>query len=226
MDGTGMDYADARKRMVDGQLRPNLVIDPRLLTAMGELPRERFLPEGPLRARAYADEDVRLPGPAGRALTEPMVLARLIQLAALRRGDRALLLPAGTGYGAAVMAAMGARVIALESDEALARAARAAVAAVAGAEQARILHAPIAAGHAAGAPYDAILIEGEVPEVPPALAEQLAEGGRLVAVLAGEGRVGRAVLGRRIGGSFTLTPVFDCAIAPVREFQPAPAFVF
>ncbi|MBW8269454.1 protein-L-isoaspartate O-methyltransferase family protein [Caldovatus aquaticus] len=221
-----MDYADARKRMVDGQLRPNKVTDPRLLAAMGTIPRERFLPEGPLRARAYLDEDVLLPGPAGRALTEPMALARLIQLAALRRGDRVLLLPAGTGYAAAVMAAMGAHVIGLESDEALVRLARAALAETVGPEQARILHAPIAQGHAAGAPYDVILIEGEVPEVPPALIEQLAEGGRLVTVLEREGRVGHAVLGRRIGGSFTLTTAFDCAITPVREFARAPAFVF
>lgn len=221
-----MDYADARKRMVDGQLRPNKVTDPRLLAAMGAIPRERFLPEGPLRARAYVDEDVRLPGPGGRALTEPMVLARLIQAAALRRGDRALLLPAGTGYAAAVMAHMGARVIGLESDETLVRLARAALAEVAAAEEARILLAPIAQGHAAGAPYDVILIEGEVAEVPHALVEQLAEGGRLVTVLAREGRIGRAVLGHRIGGAFSVTPVFDCAITPVREFSPAPAFVF
>jgi protein-L-isoaspartate(D-aspartate) O-methyltransferase len=221
-----MDYADARRRMLDGQLRPNKVTDPRLLAAMGEIPRERFLPDGPLRARAYADEDVPLPGPAGRALTEPMVIARLIQLAVLRRGDRVQLLPAGTGYAAAVMAAMGARVVALEEDEALAAAARSALAGLAGAEESRILRAPIAQGHAAGAPFDAILIEGEVPEVPPALVEQLAEGGRLVTVLAGRGRVGRAVLGRRIGGSFSVASVFDCAITPVREFAPASAFVF
>ena len=221
-----MDYADARKRMLDGQLRPNKVTDPRLLAAMGEIPRERFLPEGGLRARAYADEDVRLPGPAGRTLTEPMAIARLIQLLALRRGDRALLLPAGTGYAAAVVAAMGARVIALEEDEALAAGARAAVAGHAPAEAARVLHAPILGGHAAGAPYDAILIEGEVPEIPPALIDQLAEGGRLVTVLAREGQVGHAVLGRRLAGSFTVTTIFDCSIAPVLEFASVPAFQF
>jgi protein-L-isoaspartate(D-aspartate) O-methyltransferase len=106
-----MDYADARRRMVDGQLRPNKVMDPRLVAAMRDLPRERFLPEA-LRARAYLDEDVPLPGRPGRALTEPMLLGRLVQLAAIRRDDRVLALPGHTGYAAAVMAAMGARVVA------------------------------------------------------------------------------------------------------------------
>ena len=110
-----MDYADARKRMVDGQLRPNRVTDPRVLDAMRELPREDFLPPRP-RARAYADEDVPLPG--GRAMVAPMVIARLAQLAAVRPGDRALVVCAGTGYGAAVLARCGARVTALEADAA------------------------------------------------------------------------------------------------------------
>src|SRR5919202_5397107 len=108
-----MDYADARKRMVDGQLRPNRVTDPRVLDAMRDLPREDFLPRA-AQARAYADEDVPLPG--GRALIQPMVIARLAQLAAVRPGDRALVVCAGTGYGAAVLARCDARVTAVESD--------------------------------------------------------------------------------------------------------------
>ena len=121
-----MDYADARKRMVDGQLRPNRVTDPRVLDAMRELPREDFLP-ATARALAYADEDVPLPG--GRALVEPMVIARLAQLAAVRPGDRALVVCAGTGYGAAVLARCGARVTAVESDATLAGIAQKALAA-------------------------------------------------------------------------------------------------
>jgi protein-L-isoaspartate(D-aspartate) O-methyltransferase len=112
-----MDYADARKRMVDGQLRPNRVTDPRVLDAMRDLPREEFLPAA-VRARAYSDEDVPLPG--GRTMVEPMVIARLAQTAAVRPGDRALVVCAGTGYGAAVLARCGARVIAIETDTALA----------------------------------------------------------------------------------------------------------
>lgn len=218
-----MDYADARKRMVDGQLRPNKVTDPRLLEAMRELPRERFLPRAVV-SRAYADEDVPLPG--GRAMLEPMVLARLLQLAAVRPGDRALVVGAGTGYGAAVLARMGARVIALEADEPLLAIARSALPGCLPAGAVRLEAANPAQGFAAGAPYDVILIEGEVPEIPAVLSGQLAEGGRLVGVV-GEGRRnGRAVLGQRLGGGFTTTAVFDCAVAPVPAFARAVGFVF
>jgi protein-L-isoaspartate(D-aspartate) O-methyltransferase len=214
-------YAQARRKMVDGQLRPNKVTDQRILSAMLDLPREQFLPER-LRVRAYTDEDVPL-GRPGRALMEPMVLGRLLQLAAVRRGDRALALPAGTGYAAAVLAAMGARVIAVEDDEELVPVARAALARFSLPEGARLVRGPVAQGHAAGAPYDAILREGEVAEVPQVLADQLAEGGRLVTVLARGGRAATAVLGRRIGGTFTVTPVFDCAVTPLPDFAPAAA---
>ena len=111
-----MDFARARRFMVDGQLRPNQVQDPRLLAAFGDLPREAFLP-APLAPRAYADADVPLPG--GRVLMQPMVMARLFQLAEMRRGDRTLVLGAGCGFGAAVLAAMGGSVSALEDDRGL-----------------------------------------------------------------------------------------------------------
>jgi protein-L-isoaspartate(D-aspartate) O-methyltransferase len=218
-----MDYADARRRMVDGQLRPNRVTDPRLLDAMRTLPREAFLPPA-LRSRAYLDEDVPLPG--GRALMEPMVLARMVQLAAARPDDRALVVCAGLGYGAAVLARMGARVVALEDDPALRALAQAAFPACGLSPGAvRLESGPPAEGFPAAAPYDVILIEGEVPEVPEALPAQLAEGGRLVAAQ-GDATGGRAVLGRRLGGTFTTTPAFDCAVAALPAFAPAPGFVF
>ncbi|GGC61528.1 protein-L-isoaspartate O-methyltransferase [Siccirubricoccus deserti] len=218
-----MDYTDARRRMVDGQLRPNRVTDPRLLDAMRTLPREEFLPPA-LRSRAYADEDVPLPG--GRSLMEPMVIARLLQLAEPRPGDRGLVVCAGTGYGAAVLGHIGVRVIALEADPALARLAKAALAATLPAGRVRLEQTDPTGGHPAGAPYDVILIEGEVPEIPAAIIDQLAEGGRLVAVQDAGGRQGRAVLGRRLGGVVTLTPAFDCATAALPAFAPAPSFVF
>lgn len=218
-----MDTAAARKHMVDGQLRPNRVTNPRVLDAMRDLPREAFLPRA-ARARAHADQDVPLPG--GRALIQPMVIARLVQLAAVRPGDRALVVCAGTGYGAAVIARCGARVIALEADAALLEIARPALAACLPAGAVRIETASPGQGFPGGAPYDVILIEGEVPEVPIAIAEQLAEGGRLVTVLGGGRRNGVAVLARRLGGSVTTTPSFDCATARLPAFTPAPGFVF
>jgi protein-L-isoaspartate(D-aspartate) O-methyltransferase len=167
-----------------------------------------------------------VPLPGGRALIQPMVIARLAQLAAVRPGDRALVVCAGTGFGAAVLARCGARVTALDSDESLLAIARPALAACLPAGAVRIEPASPTGGFPGGAPYDVILIEGEVPEVPTAIADQLAEGGRLVTVLGGGRRNGVAVLARRLGGVVTTTPAFDCATVALPEFAPAPGFVF
>ncbi len=219
-----MDFADARRRMVDGQLRPNRVNDPRVIEAMRTLPRERFLP-APLRSRAYVDEDVVIPG-TGRCLMEPMVLARLVQLAAVRPDDRALVLCAGVGFGAAVLGFLGARVTAIEPEEALRTLAREALSDLTLAGSIVLRAGSPCEGFAAGAPYEVILIEGEIPAVPEAIAAQLAEGGRLVAVEGSGNRSGRAVLGRHMGGAFSLVPAFDCATFRLPDFAPAPGFVF
>jgi protein-L-isoaspartate(D-aspartate) O-methyltransferase len=218
------DFAGARKWMVDGQLRPNKVTDPRIISAMLDLPRHLFVPPA-LAARAHADEDVPLPG--GRALLQPMMLARLLQLAQIRAGEQVLLLGAGAGYSAAVLARMGARVTAVESDAARIADGRDALAGLSLAPGSlTLVEAPAAAGHAVGAPYDVIIIEGEVPEIPPVLVEQLPEGGRLVTVRRRPGQAGAAVLGRRMGGAFSVTEAFDCKTAPLAEFQPQPGFAF
>jgi protein-L-isoaspartate(D-aspartate) O-methyltransferase len=214
-----MDYADARRRMVDGQIRPNKVTDPRLLAALRDLPRERFLPPA-LRARAYTDEDVPLPG--GRALMEPMVLARLVQVLAPRAGGRALVVGAGTGYGAAVLARMGAVVAAVEEDAALAAIAREAFAACLPPTAVRLEEGLPRDGES----FDAVLVEGEVPAVPEEVSGLLAEGGRLAAVVGGGRRNGTAVLGQRLGGAFTVTPAFDCAVSALPAFAAPARFVF
>ncbi|MBR0649487.1 methyltransferase domain-containing protein [Roseomonas terrae] len=218
-----MDFAEARRFMVDGQLRPNQVDDPRIVSAMRDLPRERFVPAA-AAMRAYADADVPLPG--GRAMLKPLVLARLVQLAALRRGERALVLGAGTGCGAALMATMGATVTAVESDPALLAIARVALAATMPAGQVTLIQAAPEGGHPAGAPYDVIMIEGGVHAVPEAVQDQLIEGGRLVAIGLAGGPPGRAWLMRRVGGSMTTTIDFDAHAAAVPGFGVAPAFAF
>jgi protein-L-isoaspartate(D-aspartate) O-methyltransferase len=218
-----MDFADARRLMVDGQLRPNRVEDPRIVAAMRDLPRERFLPAG-LAARAYADADVPLPG--GRAMLKPLVLARLVQLAAVKRGERALLLASGTGFGAALLAAIGAVVTAVEADPAFMAIARAALAATTGPGAVTLVEGPPGEGHAAAAPYDAIIIEGGVMEVPERLGEQLVEGGRLVAIGLAGGPPGRALLLRKAGGALTTTIEFDAHAPAVPGFAGAPAFAF
>jgi protein-L-isoaspartate(D-aspartate) O-methyltransferase len=222
MDASVVDYTDARTRMVDAQLRPNRVSDPRVLQAMRDLPRERFLPPR-LAPLAYADEDVVLGH--GRVLMEPLVIARLAQLAQVREGERTLVIGAGTGFGAAVLAACGAEVTALEQDDRLREMAGAALAAFA--PRVMVVAGPLTAGWPAGAPWDLILIEGTVPEVPEAIAQQLRpEAGRLVAVVAGGGRVGAAVEGERSAAGLRLRPAFDCATPVLPPFMPMPKFVF
>ncbi|MDJ0391376.1 protein-L-isoaspartate O-methyltransferase [Roseomonas sp. E05] len=219
-----MDFAGARKWMVDGQIRPNRVTDPRIISAMLDLPRHRFVPAD-MQARAHADEDVPLGN--GRVLMQPMNLARLMQVAELRSGESVLLVGAGTGYGAAVLARMGGRVTALESDATLAAVAREVLGELSltpGSVQ--LVEGQLTAGHAAGAPYDVIVIQGQVQEVPPGLVEQLAEGGRLATVRRPPGQVGTIAVGRRLGGVFSVTPAFDCLTASLPDFTPEPGFTF
>ncbi len=222
MDSPGFDFAQARSRMVDSQVRPNKVADPRILRAMRELPRERFLPPR-LRALAYIDEDVPLG--AGRVLIEPMVIARLVQLAAPAKGDRALVVACGPGYGSALLAACGARVIALEEDRQLAETARETLQELV--PSVDVVTGPLAAGWQAGAPYDIILIEGAVPDIPPPLARQLRlESGRLVGVLSVEGALGHAVLAEATPAGLRPRPVFDCATPVIPALRRKPGFAF
>lgn len=218
-----MDFAAARALMVDGQVRPNKVNDPRIIAAMRALPRERFVPAAQA-SLAYSDEDVKLGG--GRVLLEPMVIGRLVQIAAVREGERVLVVASGPGYGAALLAACGADVTAVEQDPALLAMARAVLPQVA--PGVKLMEGPVAEGWKAGAPYDVILVEGAVPEIPEGLAGQLrGEGGRMLAVLKPAGRMGQAVLCTRVGGGrMNPAPVFDCATPVLPMLQREPGFVF
>jgi protein-L-isoaspartate(D-aspartate) O-methyltransferase len=217
-----LDFADARKKMVDGQIRPNRVNDPRILTAMLTVPRERFLPVA-LAALAYADECVPLGN--GRVMAEPRAIAKLVQLTGPDEGERALVVGAGAGYGAAILAACGVRVIALEDDAALLAIARVALPAYA--PEVTLAEGPLAAGWAAGAPYDIILIEGALRDVPPAIAAQLRPGsGRLVTVRTGRGLASQATIAEMTPGGLNTRLAFDCALPPLPAFKPEPGFVF
>ena len=217
------DFALARRNMVEGQLRPNRVNDAGLLAALGELPRERFLPEA-LRSVAYADDDVPLGG--GRFMMEPMVLARLIQVLQPQPEDKAMVLAAGRGYGAAILARLAKSVVAVEADASLAAGAQqvfrdlgvTGVQQVAGAAE---------QGAAAFGPYDVILIEGAVQEVPTAIADQLAEGGRLASVIADpSGALGVAHLFVKQGGIVSGRPLFDAGTPPLPGFARPVRFTF
>lgn len=222
MNRDAADFALARARMVEGQLRPNGVRNPGILDAMGVLPRERFVPPG-CTALAYADADVPLGGE--RVLLAPMVLARLLQLAAPRAGERALVVGAGPGYGAAVLAECGAAVTALEEERRLLAMARSVLPALSPAID--VVEGPLAAGWPAGGPWHIVVIEGAVKEVPSAIAGQISrQSGRLVTVLMPRPDAGKAVIGLPSTGGLALQDAFDCATSLLPALVPQPAFSF
>lgn len=217
------DFALARRNMVEGQLRPNRVTNAALLEVVGKLPRERFLP-GPLRSIAYADEDVRLGN--GRVLMEPMVLGRLVQALQPAAGHKAMVVASGCGYGAALLAGLVGTVVAVEGDAALARAAEDAWRSLS-LGNIRLIAGNPEAGAAAAAPYDVILIEGAVRQIPQTLFDQLAEGGRLATIMAGApGTLGVATLVIKEGGVTSSRPLFDAGSPALPGFAPPPRFTF
>lgn len=208
------DFTLARRAMVDNQLRPEAVTDRGVLAAMASVERERFVPES-AKALAYFDRPLRLSG--GRAMMPPAALGRLLSELAPRTGERALVVGSGTGYAAALLKAIGIDTVALESDEGLARAARdAGVETVVG---------DLAAGWAKDAPYDIVLLDGAVEEVPGDLLKQLTENGRLAGAIADRG-VTRLVVGRVAGGSLGLRSLADADVAVLPGFSRPRAFNF
>jgi protein-L-isoaspartate(D-aspartate) O-methyltransferase len=193
---TMTDFATARRMMVDGQVHTSDVTDPRILAAMLELPRERFVPQDKA-GLAYFDLDLPVtpakPGQAARCLLKPMVLAKMVQAAALIADDHVLDVGCATGYSSALLARLAGSVVALEEDEALAR------------------------------PVRDNLAASEV--VPQTLGRQLKEGGRLVAVL-GRAPASQAMVYRCVGGEISGWPVFDAAAPLLPGFAAPPAFVF
>ena len=221
-----VDFAEARATMVDCQVRTVDVTDYDVLDAFLTVPREQFVPES-LRPLAYIDEDLKVSAPdaAPRYVMEPGPLARLVQLADIGAGEKVLDLGATTGYATAILARLAASVTAVEPDPALAATAAANLAAL-GIANATVVTGPLVAGHAAGAPYDVILIEGAIEELPEALGQQLAEGGRLVAVVGTNGLAAKATIFTRSGGTVTGRPVFNTHVRPLPEFARPKAFVF
>jgi protein-L-isoaspartate(D-aspartate) O-methyltransferase len=216
------DYAAARRNMVDNQLRTNGVTDEGVLAAMAAVPRELFVPT-PLKGVAYVDEDLSVGG--GRHLMEPMVLGRLLQAADIRPSDIVLDIGCATGYSAAVVAKVAATVIALENDSALARNA-AEILARLQIDNVIVVEDDLRAGCPHHAPYDVIVFQGAVSAISPVFAAQLAERGRLVAVVARPGSIGRATLALKTEGIVSHRELFDAATPPLPGFELAPAFRF
>jgi len=217
-----MDFAAARYTMIQHQIRTNRVTDPLVIAAMSELPRERFVPEE-LRGIAYVDEDIPLSG--GRYLTEPLVTALMLQAAEVDADDVVLTIGCGTGYTAAILARMASAVVALESDAALAAQATATLAELE-LTTASVVTGPLRQGWPAQAPYDVVVFEGTIASVPPAIAEQVADGGRIVAMIGGERGVGSGTLLLRQGGTLSGRRLFDAATPWLPDFMPEPTFRF
>lgn len=218
-----MDFSIARRNMVEGQIRTNRVTDPLVLNAMKALPREHFVPKA-MQSICYMDESVRLGN--GRALMEPLALARLLQEAAVQNTDAVLVIGAGTGYSAAVLAHMASAVVALESDQDLANTASRLMADL-GVDNVAVVTGPLDQGYPQQGPYDVIFFDGGVAEIPEQICEQLAEGGRLVAVTEDD-RVGlgRAVLVTRNDGKVGRRTVFDTNVPLLPGFEPEVKFTF
>ncbi|MFQ5776198.1 MAG: protein-L-isoaspartate O-methyltransferase [Kiloniellaceae bacterium] len=217
-----VDYTAARLNMVESQLRTNKVTDTALLEAFGSIPRELFVPE-PLRGIAYVDEDIEVG--RGRYLMEPMVLARLLQAAQPGPLDVVLDLGCGTGYAAAILARLAATVVAVESDRDLAAAANRILPKL-GIDNAVVVEGPLPEGFPGQAPYHVILINGAVAEVPKAISDQLADGGRLVTVVKNSAGMGQACLLQRSAGVVSGRVLFDAAVPLLPGFQAEPGFVF
>jgi protein-L-isoaspartate(D-aspartate) O-methyltransferase len=217
-----MDQARARINMVENQLRPNRIEDPRLLDAMREVPRERFLPKL-LRGVAYADEDLRLPD--GGHLIEPLVLARLIEAAQVRPQDVVLVVGCTTGYAGVVLARMAATVILLQPAAVAVEPIETLLEELAVDNVVVVTGDDPAAGHPSQAPFDVILLVGSVAAVPAALLEQIGEGGRLVAVI-DDRRIGKGTLFTRLHGVVGRQVLFDASIPRLAGLTERVEFAF
>ena len=208
------DFSAAREAMVESQLRPEGVTDAAVLDAMRTVRREDYLPSD-TRPLAYVDRAVAIG--EGRYLAAPAVLGQLLTQMRPLAGQRALVVGAGTGYSAAVLAAVGLDVTAVESNGVLAAAARD--------QGIAVVEAPLEKGHADGAPYDQILIDGAVDHIPDTIIEQLADGGRLGAAIVDRG-ITRLAVGRKAGNAFGTLSVGDAGVPALPGFQRPRAFTF
>jgi protein-L-isoaspartate(D-aspartate) O-methyltransferase len=220
-----LDFTEARRKMVDGQVRPNDVTDLRIIDAMSSIPRELFVPETK-RALAYLDLDLDLSGDAAnpRYLIKPALFAKLLQAAEIAATDRVLVAGCAGAYGAAVIAAFASHVVATERAAGLVATARSVLSQLA-IGNVTVTQAAAAEGDSSNAPYDVIVLNGATQVAPQLLYRQLAMGGRLVGVFA-EGATSRAKIVTRSAGDFGSRPLFD-AVAPVLPgLEAIPVFSF
>ncbi len=214
------DYAQARHAMVESQIRTVKVTDDRLIATLRAAPREHFVPEH-LKSIAYVDEDLRIKG--DRYMTEPMVLARLLQAAEITPSDAALVVGCTTGYAVALVATLADTVVGVEDDAEMVTDADRNLSDL-GIDNAAVVESPLNEGYPRQAPYDVILIEGRCVQIPDGIKDQLTPGGRLVTLIDDRG-VGKAVLMRRgTSGAVGSRVLFDASVPYLRSFACEPEF--
>ena len=228
-------FTIARQKMVDGQVRPSDVTDIRIIDAMLAVPREAFVPLGQ-QAMAYLDLDLDVgaglskTGPSETGLSEkrylikPVVTAKMLQAAEIRDTDNVLVVGCATGYSAAIVAKLAAKVTATEGDASLAAKAKDVLAGL-GFANVTVRAAPAAEGDAANAPYDVIMLNGATEVVPAGLYRQLKDGGRLVGVFAMM-QPQRATLVTHSHADFGTRALFDAAVPVLPGLGRLPAFIF
>lgn len=215
------DYAAQRTNMVETQLRTNDVGSRRIQAAMATIPREKFVPQN-RRATAYSDLPVEVA--QERYLLDPRSFAKLLMLADIAPTDGVLDVGCATGYSSVVLAQLASSVMALEQDAGLVRMASELIPG-SGAANATLVQGSLIEGYQPKAPYNVILVEGSIEEPPQTLLSQLAEGGRLVAVLQ-NGVTGRAHIFVRENGQIGSRADFDATVPTLVGFRKTIGFVF
>lgn len=208
-----------RHAMVASQLRTNAVNDPRVVEAMARTPRENFLPA---EQKGLAYRDTLLPLPGGRRHNSPLATGRLLTEAHVRPEDHVLLIGAAGGYAAALLAQLAGSVVGLEQEEALVALARTALA---GEAKVELVQGPLEAGWSAGAPYDLLIVDGAVEQLPDALIAQVKPGGRVLTGVVDRG-VTRLAAGRRTEGGFGLLDFLDVECTELPGFRRLRTFTF
>lgn len=218
-----IDFEHAREAMVDNQLRTTGVTDRRLLSVMGRVPRERFVPDA-RRVLAYIDECHKVASVPDRFLASPAQFAKLVQLAEIGHEDVVLDIGCATGYTTAVLAGLANAVVGLDDRADLVAQANENLAAL-DIGNAAVVEGPLEEGVTSEAPFDVIIIEGEIDEVPKGLFAQLRDGGRLVAVIS-EGLTASAHIYVRSGEDIAGRTEFNATVPRLPAMQRQPAFEF
>lgn len=218
-----IDFSKARTDMIEGQLTTSGVLDANVLAAFSAVPREAFL-ESNKHEFAYTDKEHRLAGAIERYMGTPVSIGKLLELADISKDDIVLDVACGTGYSTALLAQLANSVVAIEVDSELVDKGNEILADL-DISNAAIVKGPLAKGVASEAPFDVIVIQGAVGEVPASLFAQLREGGRLVAII-GTGSSANAVLHMKTQTGIARIPSRNACMPELAEFAKKPAFAF